>query len=265
MSLVTSPIGAEALDTPTCPPAVARTMLGDIARANTLFGGRAAVWFGIHHLLTSPLPPLPPGGGKSGDAHPLTVLDLGAGAGDIATFVARRARELGVTLVPVTLDRHRAAAILCREGGLSTLVADALALPLGARSVDIVIASQLLHHFHRDAAIRLLRGLEPLVRRGIVIADLRRSPAAAAGIWLGGLLLRFHPVTRRDGVTSVRRGFSARGLSELLLAAGLGAPVFRRPGYRLVAVWRAPPFAAAQGGAPGKGNEDLKRAIRSGQ
>jgi SAM-dependent methyltransferase len=240
MSAVMSPIGTEVLDAPTCPPAIARTMLGDIARANTLFGGRAAVWFGIHQLLTSPLPPLPPGEAKSRNAHPLTVLDLGAGAGDIATFVARRARELGVTLVPVTLDRHRAAAQLCRERGISGAVADALALPLRERSVDIVIASQLLHHFHRDTAVELLRALQPLVRRGIVIADLRRSPAAALGIWLGGFLLGFHPATRRDGVTSVRRGFTARGLSELMLAAGLSAPVFGRPGYRLVAVWEAP-------------------------
>jgi hypothetical protein len=150
----------------------------------------------------------------------------------------------------VTADRHRAAATLCRERGISGMVADALALPLREQSVDIVIVSQLLHHFHRDAAVGLLRALEPVARRGIVIADLRRAPAAALGIWLGGLVLGFHPVTRRDGVTSVRRGFTAHGLSELLLAAGLSAPVFRRPGYRLVAVWASPlsPLPSGRGG-----------------
>ncbi len=245
MSAVTSLIGTEALDGPSCPPAIARATLGDIARSNTLFGGRAAVWFGVQKLLASPLAPLPsvPSGRRptgEGNSYPrLTVLDIGAGGGDIASFIARRARNRQVTLVPVALDRHREAALLCRERGFPSLVADAWTLPFAARSVDIIIASQLLHHFHREAAVDLLRALAPLARRGIVIADLRRARAAALGIWLAGLALGFHPVTRRDSVTSVRRGFTARGLSELLLAAGLRAPVYARPGYRLVAVWRA--------------------------
>jgi hypothetical protein len=53
-------------------------------------------------------------------------------------------------------------------------------------------------------------------------------------------VLRFHPVSRRDGVVSVRRGYSSRSLRDLLQAAGIKGTVRRRPGYRLVAYWRAP-------------------------
>ena len=227
MSAVTSPIGSEALDEPSCPPELVRATLADIARANTLFGGRAAVWFGVKELLP-------------GHRGRLTVLDIGAGGGDIALFVARQAKKLGTTLEPLALDRHPTAAALCRQRGLPSVVADACALPLSRCSVDIVVASQVLHHFSRDGAIELLRALAPLARVGIVIADLRRAPAAAMGIWLAALALGFHPITRRDGVTSVRRGFAPNELADLMSAAGLDATVYRRPGYRLVATARLP-------------------------
>ena len=226
MSAVTSPIGTEALDGPACPTDLARATLSDIARSNTLFGGRAAVWFGVKALLPD----------RPGPA--LTFLDIGAGGGDIAAYAVRNARSLGITLKPVAVDRHRAAVGLCRERGFPSLVADACQIPLGPASVDIIILSQVLHHFHRDAGIALLRALKPLARRGIVVADLRRSAAAAVGIWVAGLALGFHPVTRRDGFTSVRRGFSRADLSAILSSAGIPAPVHRRPGYRLVGAWR---------------------------
>jgi hypothetical protein len=39
-------------------------------------------------------------------------------------------------------------------------------------------------------------------------------------------------------MTSLRRGYTARQLRGLLGRAGIPATVERRPGYRLVAVWR---------------------------
>jgi SAM-dependent methyltransferase len=190
------------------------------------------VWHGVSQLVD---------GGSAGSraGGSLTVLDLGAGAGDIAGYLVRRGRERGITITPLALDRHREAAVLCRARGLPACVADAWALPLRPRSVDVIVISQVLHHFNREAGAALLKSLAPAARLGIVVGDLRRSWFAAVGIWLAGAALRFHPVTRRDGFTSVRRGFTARGLSELLLAAGLAGRVYRRPGFRLVGVWRA--------------------------
>ncbi len=226
---LTSPIGSEALDGPACPEPVARATLRDIAVSNRLFGGRAAVAFGIDLLVTGRTSP-----------RPLTLLDLGAGSGDIAAFLARRQARRGLQFRPVALDRHRAAAGMCREAGLPSVVADLWALPLPERSVDIVVASQVLHHFRRDAGARLLEALERAARVGVVIADLCRARAAQLGIWLASFALAFHRVTRHDSVISVRRGFTKSELEALLLAAGIRAPVHRRPGYRLVAAWRVP-------------------------
>jgi SAM-dependent methyltransferase len=166
------------------------------------------------------------------------VLDVGSGGGDIARFLAQRARRHGCTISPILLDRLPAAVAMSDASGLPGVVADVWQLPLGPGSVDIVLASQLLHHFSPAAQGDLLRKLNGIARLGVVVADLRRARLAALGIWLASFALGFHPVTRKDGVTSVRRGFTPRELSRLLLSAGIRATVARRPGYRVVAVWK---------------------------
>jgi hypothetical protein len=50
--------------------------------------------------------------------------------------------------------------------------------------------------------------------------------------------LRYHRVTRHDGVVSIFRGFTARELNELIRAATGVAPIVRRRlGFRLTARW----------------------------
>jgi SAM-dependent methyltransferase len=226
-ALTASPVGSEALDDPRCPDGLARATLGDIARVNRLFGGRAAARFGFDLLLAGRTPP-----------PRLSLLDVGAGAGDLAAALARRAAARGVRLVPVALDAHRVAAGLCAGAGLLPVVADAASPPLAERSVDIVLASQFLHHFSRDAAARLAGVFSGLARLGVIVTEPRRTPLAAAGIWAASFALRLHPVTRRDGVVSVRRSFTAPELRRVLAAAGMAVRVHRRPGFRLVAAWR---------------------------
>ena len=225
--LASSPIGHEVLDGPDGDPATVRATLDDIARVNVLLGGSAAAAFGLRRLLDH----------AAGD-RALTLLDVGAGSADIALHLARRARRRGVTLQPLALERHPIAARLCRGAGVPVVLADGGLLPLADGGVDVVLASQLLHHLERGSAIVLLRELARVARVGVIVADLRRHSVAAAGIWLASYLLRLHRVTRHDGVTSVRRGFTSGELTALLRAAGLAAEVRARPGYRLVAVWR---------------------------
>lgn len=223
IALAPSPLGAEALDRTNCPVDVARATLADIAVANRLFGGRSAAWFGLRQLLPTNRP------------GPWTVLDAGAGMGDVTRFVKRRAARRGIELRAVALDRLGIAARLARASGLRSVVADAGALPIADRSVDVVLACQFLHHFDRASAAALIRRFTKVARLGVVIADLRRSRIAAAGIWCAALALGFHPVSRRDGVLSIKRGFTTDELTALLRSVGVAAVVHRRPGFRVVA------------------------------
>jgi SAM-dependent methyltransferase len=138
----------------------------------------------------------------------------------------------------LAIDWHREAAQMAGERKQPAVVGDGFRLPFVDGAVDVVVASQLLHHFTRAAGVGLIQELDRIARIGVVISDLRRTRLAVAGIWLAAHALGFHPVSRTDGVVSVRRGFTTDELTDLCVMAGVAATVHRRPGFRVVAHWR---------------------------
>lgn len=118
------------------------------------------------------------------------------------------------------------------------MAADARALPLASRSVDVVTCSQVLHHFEDPGAQLVLAELHRVARIRVIVADIRRTWLAAGGLWLASWALGFHPVSRHDGVVSVRRGFRVCELSEMVRAATGQCPEIRnRRGFRVTASW----------------------------
>ena len=221
--------GIELLDDPEAAPAEVGQSLRNIARANRWLGGAAAVRYGLHRALG--------GGRRSPRDGPLTLLDVGTGLGDLARMAGAWAAARGLDLRPIGLERCTAAARLAHAGGLLLLAGDGGRLPLRDRSVDLVLLSQVAHHFAPAGIVRLFRECDRVARRAVIVADLRRSSFAALGWRAASLALGFDPNTCRDGLTSLRRGFSTTSLGALLAEAGIRAPVIRRPGARLVAVW----------------------------
>jgi SAM-dependent methyltransferase len=221
------PIGTELLDDPAADPALAAESLRNITRANRWFGGAAAVRFGLGRAL-------------DGMARGITVslLDIGTGAGDLPGAARRWAERRGLRLVPVGLERSRVAATLAHRAGVPCAVACAGVPPVGDKSVDVVLVSQLVHHLDAGSAVRLLRTCDRLARRAVIVTDLRRGTLGRLAFWVGARALRFDPVTVADGMTSIRRGYTTSELRALLARAGVRGVVTRRPGYRLVAVWR---------------------------
>jgi hypothetical protein len=144
----------------------------------------------------------------------------------------------GITLVPLAVERHRTAAALAQGGGIATMLAKAGQLPVRARSVDLLLASQLLHHLPPRVIVDFFREANQLARLGVVVADLRRSSLAIGGFWIGARIFRFDEATKADGITSVRRGFLEAELARHLTTAGIVARIERSPGFRLVASWR---------------------------
>lgn len=220
--------GRELLDDAAADPSVVRQSLHHIARSNRWFGGWWAVRRGLedirrHHGGTLP--------------RRLTLLDVGTGAGDLPLKAVRWARRHGSELRPIGLERHRAAAALAREAGIPSVLGCAGALPLRPGSVDLLLASQFMHHLAEDEIVRFCQAATRVARLGVIVADLRRSPLALAGFWLGSRLFGFDATTRHDGLVSVRRGFTAGELGGLLRQAGLRARVAHSPGFRLVATW----------------------------
>lgn len=218
--------GTEYLDDPAVAPSVVRRSLRDVARSNALFGGTRAVLAELRPVFATAA------GGR------LTLLDVGSGIGDIPAAAREVARRRGIELVTLSLDGSPALAAPSRAHGNLALCANALQLPFPSASIDIVMCSQLLHHFRDDDACRLIAEMHRVASRRVVIADIRRSWIAAAGIWLMSFPLRFHPVSRHDGVVSVMRGFVVPELRALVRrAVGVDSRVRRRLGFRVTASW----------------------------
>jgi len=233
-------IGTELLDDRRADPVAVGHELRDIARLNGLFGGRRAVVRELERFFER----------GTGDAErergePWTLLDIGTGLGDIPRAAARAARRYGIALRLIGIEVNRAAARLAqgydRTFPLAAILADGGTPPLAPGSVDIVLVSQVLHHLTRAAAVRWLTACNALARRAVVIADLRRSRLAMAGVWAACLALGMDRVTRHDAVLSLRRGYTRPEISEMLAEAGVKAVVRYRRGSRIVASWSPGP------------------------
>lgn len=169
----------------------------------------------------------------------LSLLDVGTGMGDIPCRARATAGRRGITLQTFGVDASEVLARTARSDAFPTVRADALHLPFANRSVDIVMCSQVLHHFvEHERALAMLREMHRVASRVVIVSDIRRSWLAAAGIWLASYPLRFHPTSRHDGVVSVLRGFTSRELRDLVRAAVGCEPAVRHHfGFRTTAVW----------------------------
>jgi SAM-dependent methyltransferase len=217
--------GVEILDLPDTDPDVVTRSLADVARANALFGGVNSAIRELRDVMKD----LP---------RCATLLDVGTGLGDIPCRARALARQHGVELTTVGMDAALALARASKRSVSLTVCGDALHLPFADRSVDVVMCSQLLHHFFDAESVLLLREMDRVARIRVVVSDLRRSWIAAAGLWLLSFPLGFHAVSRHDGVVSVLRGFTRDELADTVSSAIAQKPVVHRHrGFRVTASW----------------------------
>jgi Methyltransferase domain len=220
--------GIEYLDDPSVDDALRARSLRDVACANRLFGGTRAAVVALADALRQ----------RRVDGR-ASLLDVGTGLGDIPQRMRKVAAHTGVALTTIGLDAAQSLVLASRMRLDHAVCGDALALPLRDRSVDIALCSQLLHHFERADALRLLRELDRVARGRVIVSDLRRSAVAVAGLWLASFPMRFHRVSRHDGVVSILRAFTPGELSDLVHeAVGVRPAVRRRIGWRVTASWQ---------------------------
>ncbi|HJU89874.1 MAG TPA: methyltransferase domain-containing protein [Gemmatimonadaceae bacterium] len=222
--------GIEYLDDPKVDARVMRRSLRDVTVANRLFGGTRAVVAELESELREL---------RASGVCSATLLDVGTGLGDIPRRARAVADQRGVRLELLGIDSSQALALATCGGDLPCVCGDARDLPFPDASVDFAMCSQLLHHFDGDDALCVIRELDRVARRMVIIGELRRSWAAATGIWLASFVLAFHPVSRHDGVVSVMRGFTCDELESIIhKAVGTRAEVRNHLGYRITARWR---------------------------
>ena len=217
--------GFEHLDDPGTSEELRERSLRDERLSNLVLGGARAVLSEIARLLPSL-------------GERASLLDVGTGLADIPLRARAMAQARGVALDVFGVDE--APSLARRNASLLdvSVCGDARRLPFASESVDVVICSQVLHHFEDADVALVLRELDRVARHAVIVSDLRRSFLAASGFWLATWPLGFHPVSRHDGVVSVLRGFTPGELKDhVSRGTGCLASVRRHLGYRLTATW----------------------------
>ena len=114
------------------------------------------------------------------------MLDVGTGLADIPARARRAAARRGIALTTLGVDEAESLARLARGLLDASACADARRLPFADASVDVVICSQVLHHFE-DAEIPVV--LARALARRASVRDRERHPAELAR---GGRILARH-------------------------------------------------------------------------
>ena len=202
-----------------------------------------------------------------------SILDVGAGSGELLRVAADWARESNRSLhsIGLELNPFSARAILAESlqfPSISAVRGDALRLPFADRQFDYAISSLFTHHFTDAQVVAVLREMGRVARRGVCVIDLHRHPVAYYFYSTIGRLILHNRLLREDGALSIRRSFKPAELLSLGRRAGLLLPrVERHFPYRLVlralpqlpdrALSKSPSFPETQ---TNKGNSQANKA-----
>ncbi|MBC8161322.1 MAG: methyltransferase domain-containing protein [Roseiflexaceae bacterium] len=224
----------EIIDLPGVDAAELNGNLYDLRRVNRLFGGAALTVWGLRwfvqnvHTITS------------GHVHPLSLLDIGCGLGDIPRSLLDWSATRGFALDVFATDISPQIIGMAQASGPSALhyaVADGMRLPLQTQSVDVAACSLTLHHFAPAEAVELLHDMRRVARCGLIVNDIVRSWPGLAGAWLFGHVFSQNRLTRHDGLASVQRAYTPAELRALAVQAGLRVAAMRGiAGYRVAMV-----------------------------
>jgi ubiquinone/menaquinone biosynthesis C-methylase UbiE len=168
----------------------------------------------------------------------LSWVDVGGSEGYVATLTQRSLVRSGTVLKPVILDR----AATHLSGPHPGVCGDALALPFGDNSFDVVGCSLFLHHLEPEQIVHFVREGLRVARHAFLIHDLRRHPLHLVLSYLGVPLYRSR-LTRHDAPASVRRAYTVEEIRDILGPVTAAGNIEIRKFYLFrmgVMIWKRP-------------------------
>lgn len=173
---------------------------------------------------------------RTNDSRRVSILDVGAGSGELLQVIRKWSAGKPVLLVGAELGREAAMSIKNNsiDGEILAVQCDALRLPFADDSFDYSFSTLFLHHLTDDQAVTLLGEMSRVARRRFFVIDLHRHPFAYYfyKIFSSLFLQRF---IQEDGALSILKSFRPAELRRLADKAGIeDATVTRSAAYRLV-------------------------------
>lgn len=155
-----------------------------------------------------------------------SVLDVGAGSGELLRVAAAWARSTGRGFKGVGLELNERSSVAILEQSaafpeITSVRGDALRLPFAEPQFDYVMCSLFTHHFIDEQVVHILREMSRVARRRIYVIDLHRDPVPYFFYTTLGKLVLKNRLLRHDGALSILRSFKADELVRLGHAAGL--------------------------------------------
>ncbi len=149
-----------------------------------------------------------------------SVLDIGAGSGELLRTIAKFARKQKreTNLLGLELSTRAACAILEESKNFAEICAvrgDALCLPFADDSFDYAICSLFTHHFTDENIVQILNEMARISRRRIFVIDLHRHRAAYFFYTTVGKIFIRSSLVRQDGALSILRSFKRSELEQI--------------------------------------------------
>lgn len=204
----------EWMDSPDVDPAMLESGLRFIRRVNNWLGYTRATLSVFDRFSRSWRP-----------GETIRVIDLATGSADVPMALADWARRRRFSLEIVGVDLHERTCAIARRRtlgypGVRIIRADVLNdLPFDRGSFDYAMSSMFLHHLDDDQIAGVLRLMDRVARRGVLIADLLRRRRAYR--WIRLLTLASNPMLRHDACVSVAQAFSEAEVVDLARRAEL--------------------------------------------
>lgn len=191
----------ELLDDITINTEAALESLGDLRMVNRWFGGVRTTTGLLRRAM------------QVSGLRSATVLEVAAGDGYSITQAAERLRREKLCVELLCVDRRelRSEAQCCKHA----VVGDALELRFPQASFDFVSCGLFVHHLAPAQVIAFINRALEVARHAVLINDLRRSRLHLALVYAGTPIFR-SPVSRYDGLASVRQAYTVRELNALI-------------------------------------------------
>lgn len=182
--------------------------LDKIAKINQLLGGNKLTLQGVQELIQN-----------IDKSKQITIVDVGCGNGDMLRKLADFGLKNQYNFNLIGIDANNFTINYARKlsekySNINYSCQDIFDKRFNELKYDIVLCTLTLHHFNNEEIINLMSIFNSNSKIGIVINDLHRNIISYRLFHLLCFLFNLNEMSKKDGLTSILRGFKKQELID---------------------------------------------------